>query len=227
MTPYGKSVNVDSYNITWATVGYAIGLLYGAFTGMWLSGRIGARYTIAAGQSSRLRGKPALLTGSAVGLVSLALGRMLDGFGKMMVLSLCRTTLYKQFDRLLLVGIGWPTYGIFAYATRNMTPLIMAELDVELSWRWMYWAQVPIAANRHGACLGELLSSRPPGSAGPLTDRLVGIDGFCGLDRVDRLRLQLVSQVGRLVVEVVCGGGHTVRYAARSTGPLARLRLQS
>src|SRR6516165_4106183 len=85
----------------------------------------------------------ALLTGAAVGLLSLVLGRLLDGFGKMMVTALCRSTLYKQFDRLLLVGIGF--YGIFAYATRNATPLIMAELDVGLSWRWMYWFQIPIA----------------------------------------------------------------------------------
>jgi MFS family permease len=136
-----KGVNVDSYNMTWATVGYVVGLLYGAFTGLWLAARIGARYTIALGMLGFAFG--ALMTGSAGGLVGLAVGRGVDGFGKMMVMSLCRTTLYKQFDRLLLVGIG--LYGIFAYATRNSTPLIMAGLDVGLSWRWMYWAQVPIA----------------------------------------------------------------------------------
>jgi MFS family permease len=136
-----KGVDVDSYDMTWAQVGYCVGLLYGAFTGMWLSARIGARYTIALGMLGFALG--ALLTGAAVGLVSLALGRLLDGFGKMMVTALCRTTLYKQFDRLLLVGIGF--YGIFAYATRNSTPLFMAEFDVGLSWRWMYWSHVPIA----------------------------------------------------------------------------------
>jgi hypothetical protein len=44
---------------------------------------------------------------------------------------------------MLLVAIGF--YGVFAYATRNSTPLLMAELDVWLSWRWMYWFYVPIA----------------------------------------------------------------------------------
>jgi MFS family permease len=136
-----KGVNVDSYDMTLVQVGYVVGLLYGAFTGLWLAPRIGARYTIALGMLGFALG--ALLTGSAVGLVSLALGRCVDGFGKMMVTGLCRTTLYKQFDRLLLVAIG--LYGVFAYATRNATPLVMAELDVALSWRWMYWFQVPIA----------------------------------------------------------------------------------
>jgi MFS family permease len=136
-----KGVNVDSYNMTWGQVGYTVGLLYGAFMGLWLSARIGARYTIALGMLGFALG--ALLTGAAVGVVSLALGRMLDGFGKMMVVALCRSTLYKQFDRFLLVGIGF--YGIFAYATRNATPLLMAQLDVHLSWRWMYWFHIPIA----------------------------------------------------------------------------------
>src|SRR5262249_13834202 len=136
-----KGVDIDSYDMTWVQVGYVVGLLYGSFTGLWLSARIGARYTIALGMLGFALG--ALLTGAAVGLVSLALGRLLDGFGKMIVTALCRTTLYKQFDHLLLVGIGF--YGIFAYATRNSTPLLMAELDVGLSWRWMYWFHVPIA----------------------------------------------------------------------------------
>ena len=136
-----KGVDVDSYDMTWVQVGYVVGLLYGAFTGLWLAPRIGARYTIAVGLLGFALG--ALMTGSAVGLLSLALGRCLDGFGKLMVTVVCRTTLYKQFERMLLVGIGF--YGIFAYATRNATPLLMAELDVGLSWRWMYWSQVPIA----------------------------------------------------------------------------------
>jgi MFS family permease len=136
-----KGVEVDSYDMTWVQAGYAVGLLYGAFTGLWLSARIGARDTIALGMLGFALGN--LVCGAAFDLVSLALGRLLDGFGKMMVMALCRTTLYKQFDRFLLVGIGF--YGIFAYATRNSTPLLMAHLDVGLSWRWMYWFYVPIA----------------------------------------------------------------------------------
>jgi MFS family permease len=153
-----KGVNVDSYDMAWVQVGYVVGLLYGAFTGLWLSARIGARYTIALGLLGFALG--ALLTGAAVGLLSLALGRCLDGFGKMMVTALCRTTLYKQFDGLLLVGIGF--YGIFAYATRNATPLLMAELDVGLSWRWMYWYHVPIALSGMVLVWRYFRPDRPP-----------------------------------------------------------------
>ncbi len=127
--------------MTWQQVGYGVGIIYGIFAGLGLSTRIGARYTIALGLVGFALGN--VLCGAAVGLESFVLGRFVDGFGKMMVMALCRTTLYKQFDGRLLVAIG--LYGAFAYATRNATPLLMAELTVWLSWRWMYWFYVPIA----------------------------------------------------------------------------------
>jgi MFS family permease len=135
-----KGLDIDDYDMIWQQVGYGVGILYGLFTGLWLSVRIGARYTIALGLVGFALGN--LMCGAAVGLQSFVLGRFVDGFGKMMVMGLCRVTLYKQFDRLLLVAIG--LYGICAYATRNSTPLLMAELDVNLSWRWMFWYYTPI-----------------------------------------------------------------------------------
>jgi MFS family permease len=136
-----KGLDIDDNDMIWQQASYGVGIMYGLFTGMWLSGRIGARYTIVLGLLGFALGN--LLCGAAVGLESFALGRFVDGFGKMLVMGLCRTTLYKQFDRLLLAAIG--LYGIFAYATRNSTPLLMAELCVQLSWRWMYWFYIPIA----------------------------------------------------------------------------------
>jgi MFS family permease len=153
-----KGVNVDEYDMTWVQVGYGVGILYGVFTGLWLSARIGARYTIALGLLGFALGN--LLCGAAVGLESLVLGRCVDGFGKMMVMGLCRTTLYKQFDRLLLVAIGF--YGMFAYSTRNVTPLIQAELLVELSWRWTYWFYVPVALLGMVLVWRYLRPDRPP-----------------------------------------------------------------
>jgi MFS family permease len=153
-----KGVEVDDYDMTWVQVGYGIGVLYGLFTGLWLSARIGARYTIALGLLGFAVGN--LLCGAAGGLASLAFGRFVDGFGKMMVMGLGRTTLYKQFDRLLLVAIGF--YGIFAYSTRNLTPLLQAELAVGLSWRWTYWVFIPVALLGMVLVLRYLRPDRPP-----------------------------------------------------------------
>src|SRR5215831_9706207 len=153
-----KGLDIDEYDMIWQQVGYGVGVLYGVFVGLWLSARIGARYTIALGLVGFALGN--LLCGAAVGLESLTLGRFVDGFGKMMVMALCRTTLYKQFDRLLLVAIGF--YGICAYATRNTTPLLQAQLDVWLSWRWTYWCFIPIGILGMVLVLRYLRPDRPP-----------------------------------------------------------------
>jgi MFS family permease len=153
-----KGLDIDEYDMTWQQVGYGVGILYGVFTGIWLSARIGARYTIALGLVGFALGN--LLCGAAVGLESFVLGRFVDGFGKMLVMGLCRTTLYKQFDRRLLVAIG--LYGTCAYATRNATPLLMAELDVHLSWRWMYWFYIPIALLGMALVRRYFRPDRPP-----------------------------------------------------------------
>src|SRR5437879_11964684 len=44
-----KGIEADDYDMTWVQVGYGVGVLYGLFTALWLSARIGARYPIALG----------------------------------------------------------------------------------------------------------------------------------------------------------------------------------
>ena len=133
-------VEVDSYDMIWVNVAYIFGFIYGLFSGVLFSVRFGKRYTLVAGLLVFCVGN--VLCGAATGLYSLAFGRFVEGFGKLMAMAVGRATLYQQFDRALLVAIGF--YGVFAYSTRYCTPLINAYLDVYLSWRWMYWAYVPV-----------------------------------------------------------------------------------
>jgi MFS family permease len=135
-----KGIEADEYDMTWVTVAYGVGVIYGVFVGLSLALRIGARYTLVLAMLVFSVGN--ILCGAATGLVSLVFGRFVEGFGKMLAMAICRGTLYKQFSQLLLVAIGF--YGVFAYATRHVTPLVNAYLDVYLSWRWMYWAYVPV-----------------------------------------------------------------------------------
>jgi MFS family permease len=133
-------VEADSYDMTWVTVAYGVGVLYGVFAGLSLSLIIGKRYTVVLALLVFCAGN--ILCGAATGLVSLAFGRFVEGFGKMTAMAICRVMLYQQFERVLLVAIGF--YGVFAYSTRHITPLVNAYLDVYLSWRWMYWGYVPV-----------------------------------------------------------------------------------
>jgi len=60
----------------------------------------------------------------------------------------------------LLVAIGF--YGIFAYSTRHITPLVNAYLDVYLSWRWMYWAYVQVGVIAAALVWRFIRPDRPP-----------------------------------------------------------------
>ncbi len=151
-------IEADQYDMTWVTVGYGVGVIYGVFAGLWLALRIGARYTIFLAMLVFSAGN--LLCGAATGLVSLALARFVEGFGKLLAMVICRATLYKQFDHTVLVAIGF--YGIFAYATRHITPLVNAYLDVYLSWRWMYWAYVPVGVIAAALVWRFIRPDRPP-----------------------------------------------------------------
>ena len=55
---------------------------------------------------------------------TLSAAKLVEGIGKGLVIILCRSTLYRQFDRMVIVAIGF--YGVIAYATRPTTPLVTA-----------------------------------------------------------------------------------------------------
>ena len=151
-------IEADEYDMTWVTVGYGVGVIFGVFAGLSLSVRIGKRYTLVLAMLVFSAGN--VLCGAATGLVTLALARLVEGFGKMLAMAICRVTLYKQFDRALLVAIGF--YGVFAYSTRHITPLVNAYLDVYLSWRWMYWAYVPVGLAAAVLVWRFIRPDRPP-----------------------------------------------------------------
>jgi MFS family permease len=151
-------IEADGYDMTWVTVAYGVGVIYGVFAGLSLAFVIGKRYTVTVAMLVFCAGN--ILCGAATGLSSLAFGRFVEGFGKMTAMAVCRAMLYKQFDRALLVAIGF--YGIFAYSTRHITPLVNAYLDVHLSWRWMYWAYVPVGLVAAALVWRYIRPDRPP-----------------------------------------------------------------
>jgi MFS family permease len=151
-------VEADEYDMTWVTVAYGVGVIYGVFVGLSLALRIGARYTLVAAMLVFSAGN--ILCGAATGVFSLALGRFVEGFGKMLAMAICRGTLYKQWGQMLLAAIGF--YGVFAYSTRHITPLVNAYLDVYLSWRWMYWGYVPVGLIAAALVWRFIRPDRPP-----------------------------------------------------------------
>ena len=106
----------------WVNVAYVVGVHLRRYSrACGLSVRIG----------KRLHTCPGLLlffasatcsAAAATGLVSLVLGRFVEGFGKMMAMAVGRATLYKQFDR----RCWWPSASTASSPTRRgtATPLV-------------------------------------------------------------------------------------------------------
>ena len=154
-----KGIEADEYDMTWVTVAYGVGVLYGVFAGLWLSARIGKRYTLAL----------AMLVFSRSATCCVA--RRPDSFrwrspdssrgsARCWRWRSVATRSTSNSIEALLVAIGF--YGVFAYATRYITPLVNAYLDVYLSWRWMYWAYVPVGIAAAVLVWRFIRPDRPP-----------------------------------------------------------------
>jgi MFS family permease len=136
-----KGIDAEHYSMIWTSVCWGASVLYGVFGGIWAMARYGARITLLVGLVWFAVGN--LLCGAAMDVVTLALAKLVEGIGKGMVIVICRALLYRQFDRMVIVAIGF--YGVIAYATRPTTPLLTALVNDALSWRWVFWVNVPLA----------------------------------------------------------------------------------
>ncbi len=136
-----KGIEGEHYAMIWTNVCWGVAMVYGVFAGIWGMPRFGGRDTLLVGLAVFLLGN--LLCGFAVDVPSMAAAKLVEGIGKGMVIVICRSVLYRQFDRMVIVAIG--IYGVIAYSTRPTTPLVTSLINDWLSWRWIYWVNVPLA----------------------------------------------------------------------------------
>ncbi len=134
-------IDAEHYSMIWTNVCWGVTVIYGVFAGIWAMARFGARNTILVGLLWFAFGN--LLCGAATDVATLLVAKLVEGVGKGMVIVIGRSLLYRQFDRMVIVAIGF--YGVIAYATRPTTPLLTAVINEALSWRWIFWVNVPLA----------------------------------------------------------------------------------
>jgi len=168
-----KGIEAEHYAMIWTNVCWGIATIYGVFAAIWAMVRFGARDTLLVGLGWFAVGN--LLCGAATDVTTLAVAKLVEGIGKGMVIVLCRSFLYRQFDRAVIVAIGF--YGVVAYATRPTTPLLTALINDALSWRWIFWVNVPAGLLAFPLVLRFLKRDRP---AQPLPLRIdwVGVTLF-------------------------------------------------
>jgi MFS family permease len=153
-----KGINGEHYSMIWTNVCWGVTVIYGIFGGIWAMPRFGARDTLLFGLAWFAAGN--LLCGAAVDVPTLAAAKLVEGVGKGMVIVICRSLLYRQFDRMVIMAIGF--YGVIAYATRPTTPLVTALVNDALSWRWIFWINVPLALLAVPLARRFIKPDRPP-----------------------------------------------------------------
>jgi MFS family permease len=136
-----KGIEADSYQMLWTSIAWGVSVIYGVFAGLAGMAHYGSRSVLTLGLAFFALGN--FLCGASVDVVTLSCAKLVEGIGKGMVIVLCRATLYKQFDKALLIALG--IYGVLAYSTRPTTPLFTAYVNETLSWRWIFWVNIPIA----------------------------------------------------------------------------------
>src|SRR3954469_2898926 len=109
-----KGIEGDSYQMLWTNVAWGAAVLDGIFGGIAWMARYGARSGLTVGLAVFALGN--LMCGAVADVDTLCGAKLVEGIGKGMVIIVCRSTLYKQFGRAVLVAIG--LYGVLAYATR-------------------------------------------------------------------------------------------------------------
>jgi DHA2 family multidrug resistance protein len=135
-----KGIEGDSYQMIWTTLTWGLATLYGVFLGLWGMPRYGQRLTLCAGLVLFVVGN--LLCGAAVDIPTLAAAKVVEGLGKGATIVIARSLFLRQFDNALIIAVGF--YGVVAYATRPSTPLLTAYVNDLLSWRWIFWMNVPV-----------------------------------------------------------------------------------
>jgi MFS family permease len=153
-----KGIDGEHYSMIWTSVCWGIAVLYGVFAGIWAMARYGGRDTLLVGLGWFALGN--LLCGAATDVTTLAGAKLVEGIGKGMVIVICRSLLYRQFDRMVIVAIG--IYGVIAYATRPTTPLLTAWVNDALSWRWVFWVNVPLGLLAFPLVRRFVKPDRPP-----------------------------------------------------------------
>ena len=151
-------IGAEHYSMIWTNIAWGVAIIYGVFAGIWAMARFGARNVLLVGLVWFAVGN--LLCGAATDLGTLILAKLVEGVGKGMVIVLCRSLLYRQFGNTLIIAIGF--YGVVAYATRPTTPLLTAVVNEELSWRWIFWVNVPLAILAFPLVLRFIKPDRPP-----------------------------------------------------------------
>jgi EmrB/QacA subfamily drug resistance transporter len=222
----GTELGAPVATVQWVSTGYLLAMATAVPGSGWLTDRFGAKRLWLAAQALFLAGS--VLSGAAWDIGSLIGFRVVQGIGGGLMLPLLQTLLVqaaggRRLGRLLAV-VTLP-----ALAGPILGPVLGGLIAGHLSWRWIFYVNVPL-------CLlaivlaWRLLPEDPPGKASRLD-----VPGLLLLSPGVAAVVYGLSTMGtdgpgspRALVPLAAGLvllAAFTRHALRSTGPLVDLRL--
>jgi len=155
--------------VQWVATGYSLALGAMIPLSAWLVGRFGAKRLYLTAITTFAAGS--LLAGSAWSIESLIVFRVVQGFAGGLVMPVGMTILIKAADRERL-GRLMSTLGLAILIGPLAGPVIGGWLIDEVSWRWMFFINLPIGA------LVVTLASRIFPADGPRDPRPLDVPGL-------------------------------------------------
>ncbi len=153
-------LNTDTFGVQWVVITYLIGAAISMTTVTWLGAKIGHKKTYIAGLL--LFTLSSALCGQAWSLDSMNTARLIQGFGEGLVVTISLTILYEVFpekEHGLAIGI----YGLGASFAPAMGPTLGGLLTEHLSWRWIFYVNLPVGAIGLLLAIFMLRRSKPAG----------------------------------------------------------------
>ncbi len=152
------SLNADTHGIQWVVIAYMIGSAIAMTAVGWLGARIGHRETYIYGLV--IFTVMSILCGQATSLEMISVGRFIQGIGEGLVVPVAMTILYEIFpddERGIAMGI----FGLGASAAPALGPVLGGFLTEHLSWRWIFYVNIPVSVVGLGAAILLLKRSKP------------------------------------------------------------------
>ncbi len=137
------ALNTDTYGIQWVIIAYMIGSAVAMTIVGWLGAATSYRFVYLLGMVIFLT--MSAFCGQATSMGEMLTGRLLQGIGEGLIVPISMTILFLVFPKEE-AGLAMGIYGLGASFAPALGPTIGGFLTEHLSWRWIFYVNIPVGA---------------------------------------------------------------------------------
>ncbi|MCM6772148.1 MFS transporter [Nocardia sp. CDC159] len=221
----GATFGAEVRELAWIGNAYLLGLTVVIAPSVWLAARFGERRVLVA--SLLLFVVASLAAGFAPGLAVLVILRFVQGAAGGMLIPVGQAMTYRQYPAAERAGLTAIVMSV-ALIVPAVSPTVGGLLVDRLSWRWIFWLNVPPAAIALALALWWLRRDEDRGR--PAFDVTGFVLGGAAIAALLVGLSEFGAPEGRITGLVLLGGAMVsgvafVRWSARARTPMLRLDL--